>query len=151
MGGAACLDVSMKQRAISTDQLRAVWQNRQRGVYSVPIGALVRALVKSEGLDRPNAIRSLRGTWEELVGPELSRHSQLDGFRRGTLRVRVDSAAHMAELQVLVRAGLAEWVAAKFDQRPVSSIRLRLGEQVPRQDRCPKQQAKSKRKDSRAG
>lgn len=141
----------MEQRAVSTDRLRAVWQNRQRGAEPVPVGALVRALVRSEGLDQPNLLRSLRGTWEELVGPELSQHSRLEGFRRGTLRVQVDSAAHMAELQVLVRAGLAERVAANFGQRPVSSIRLRLGGQGLRRDHRPNRQAKRKGKSSRGG
>ena len=96
------------------------------------MGTLIRAFIKAQGLDRPSPLAVLRSTWDELVGSELSRHSRLEGFRRGTLRVVVDSAAHMSELQTLIRSGLTEQIAERFDQRPISSIRLRLGHQLRR-------------------
>ena len=120
-------DVLMKPRAIATDQLQQVWQNRQPKAGPIAVGPLIRAFVKDQGLDHPSPLAALRSIWGELVGVELSRHSRLEGFRRGSLRVVVDSAAHMSELQTLVRSGLTERIAERFDQRPISSIRLRLG------------------------
>ncbi len=120
-------DVLMKPRAIGTERLRQVWQNRQPKVGPVAVGPLIRAFVKDWGLERPSPLAALHSVWGELVGVELSRHSRLEGFRRGTLRVVVDSAAHMSELQTLVRSGLTDRIVERFDQRPISSIRLRLG------------------------
>ncbi len=93
------------------------------------LGVLVRTLVQAEGLDKPSPLASLRGIWEELVGVELSRHSRLEGLRRGTLRVEVDSAAHMAELKGLVQAGLAKQLSERSEDRTVRAIGLRLGSQ----------------------
>ena len=117
----------MKLKAPGTDQLKQVWQNRQRWDGFASVGSLVRALIKSRGLDRPNPLTALRSVWEDMVGPELSQHSSLEGVRRGSLRVLVDSAVHMAELQTLIRAGLAERLGKCYGERPISQIRLRLG------------------------
>lgn len=117
----------MRRMAVSADQLRQIWQNRQCRKNAVPVGQLVRAVLKAERLDGPSPLTDLRTVWADEVGLELSRHSRPEALRRGTLRVQVDSAVHLAELQSLVQAGLAKRVAAAFDQRPIKTIRLRLG------------------------
>ena len=121
----------MNKPTFSVEQLRQAWQNRQRGTGAVSIGTLVRSLVQTEGLDKPSPLASLQGHWDEQVGLELSRHSRLEGLRRGTLRVEVDSAAHMVELKGLVQAGLAKQLSECFEDRVVKTIRLRLGSQRP--------------------
>ena len=123
------LDVQINRPAASADQLRRVWQNRQPGREPVRLGVLVRALVQAERLNKPSPLASLGGIWEELVGAELSRHSRLEGLRRGTLRVEVDSAAHMAELKGLVQGGLAKQLSERFEDGALRAIRLRLGSQ----------------------
>jgi len=117
----------MKRTAFSTDQLQRVWQSRQPRTPPVPVGSLVKALLKAERLDEPSPLADLRRLWADAVGLELSRHSRPEALCRGTLRVVVDSAVHLAELQALVLAGLSERIAEKFEQRPVKTIRLRLG------------------------
>ena len=117
----------MRRMAVSTDQLQQAWQNRQRDTEPVPVGTLIRALIKAERLDTPNPLINLRKAWAESIGPELSCHSRPESLRRGTLSVMVDSAAHLTELQSLARSGLVEGVAARFCQRPIKRIRLRLG------------------------
>ena len=121
----------MNKPRVSVDQLRHVWQNRQRGTGAVSLGTLVRSLVRTEGLDSPGPLASMQGIWDEQVGLELSRHSRLEGLRRGTLRVEVDSAAHMVELKGLVQAGLAKQLSEGFEDSVVKTIRLRLGSQRP--------------------
>ena len=116
-----------EKRAVSPAQLERAWQNRQAKGTAVRLGEIVRAFVRVEGLDRPSPLAELCGIWEELVGLELSRHSRLEGLRRGTLRVEVDSAAHMAELKILVQGGLAGRLGARAEAQAVRSIRLRLG------------------------
>ena len=98
----------MNKPAVSAEQLRRAWQNRQPSREPIRLGVLVRALAQAEGLNKPSPLVHLQGIWDEQVGDELSRHSRLEGFRRGTLRVEVDSAVHMAELKGLVQVGLAE-------------------------------------------
>ena len=93
------------------------------------LGVVVRALVQAEGLNKPSPLANLEGIWRELVGVELSRHSRLEGLRRGMLRVEVDSAAHMAELKGLVQGGLAKQLSERFEDGALRAIRLRLGSQ----------------------
>ena len=119
----------MRARGPSTEQLQCAWQNRQRADTAVSIGAAVRAFVATEGLQQPSPLTYLRGIWEQLVGPELSRHSSLEGLRRGTLRVTVDSAAHLTELQALVRAGLAADLSDQLEDQSIRTVRLQLGGQ----------------------
>ena len=118
-----------KEPAVNNERLQWSWQNRQAGSVFVRLGTVVRALIRAEGLDKPNALASVQGIWEELVGVELGRHSRLDGFRRGTLRVEVDSAAHMAELRGLIQMGLPEQLNERCENIGVRSIRLKLGSQ----------------------
>ena len=113
----------------SIEQLQRVWQNRQPRSGPVRLGAVVQALVQTEGLNKPNPLASLQGHWDEQVGPELSRHSRLEGLRRGTLRVEVDSAAHMVELKGMVQGGLTKQLSECFEDRAIRTIRLRLGSQ----------------------
>ena len=117
----------MRRTAFSTDQLQQIWRNRQARAKPVQVGSLVQALLKAERLDGSDPLAELHDLWAQIVGPELSRHSRPDALRRGTLRVMVDSAAHMAELQCLVRAGLVNKIAEQFNKRPIKTIRLRLG------------------------
>ena len=119
----------MNKPAVSVEQLRRAWQNRQPSREPVRLGVLVRALVQAQGLNKPSPLAHLQEIWDEQVGPELSGHSRLEGFRRGTLRVEVDSAAHMAELNALVQVGLAEQLSERFEDWTVKAIRLRLGSQ----------------------
>ena len=119
----------MNKSVASVKQLQQTWQNRQPSRDPVRLGVLVQALVQAEGLDKPSPLASLQSIWEELVGVELSRHSRLEGLRRGTLRVEVDSAAHMAELKELVQGVLAEQLSERSEDWTVRAIRLRLGSQ----------------------
>ncbi len=121
----------MNKPTVSEEQLQHAWQNRQRGTGAVPLGVIVRSLVQAEGLNKPSPLASLQGLWDEKVGLELSRHSRLEGLRRGTLRVEVDSAAHMVELKGLVQAGLAKQLSDCFEDRAIRTIRLKLGSQGP--------------------
>ena len=117
----------MNKPAVSVEQLRRVWQSRQPSSEPVRLGVLTRALVQAQGLNKPSPLAYLQGIWDEQVGPELSRHSRLEGFRLGTLRVEVDSAAHMAELSALVQVGLAQQLTELSEDWTVKTIRLRLG------------------------
>ena len=117
--------------AVRTDQLRQAWQNRQPRGEPVRLGVLVKALVQAEGLKEVSPLAGLQDVWEQQVGPELSKHSRLEGFRRGTLRVEVDSAAHMAELKGLVQDGLTDRLNEWSQERAIKSIHLRLGSQGP--------------------
>ena len=121
----------MNKPKVSAEQLRRVWQNRQPRSEPVRLGGLVRSLVQQEGLNKPSPLAGLQGLWDEQVGPELSRHSRLEGLRRGTLRVAVDSAAHMVELKGLVQGGLDKQLNERFEDGAVRIIRLRLGSQRP--------------------
>jgi hypothetical protein len=57
---------------------------------------------------RHTKMSQLARYWCSLVPPLLDDHCTLDSFHRGTLTVRVDSAAHLYELKQLLLAGLQE-------------------------------------------
>lgn len=116
----------MKARGPTTEQLKYAWHNRQIAGAPVRVGAVIKALVAAEGLDKPSPLSGFCSIWEELVGPELSSHSSPQGLRRGTLQVVVDSAAHLTELKALVGMGLAEQLTARLEEHPIKAIRLKL-------------------------
>ncbi len=125
------LDVYMNKPTVSAEQLRRAWQNRQPRSEAVRLGVLVRSLVQSQGLNKPSPLAGLQELWDQQVGSELSRHSRLEGLRRGALRVEVDSAAHMVELKGLVQGGLAKQLSECCEDKVIRTIRLKLGSQRP--------------------
>ena len=78
-------------------------------------------------IPRRKKLSQLGDAWRELLPAEIVEHSCLESFRGGQLRVLVDSAAHMAELNLLIREGLSEQIRQMCPNLPLSKIKLVRG------------------------
>ena len=76
---------------------------------------------------RQKRLALLTQAWAETLPPELVEHSCLENFTRGQLRVLVDSASHLAELDMLVRETLLQQLQQMCPQLPLSRIKLVRG------------------------
>ena len=59
----------------------------------------IAGFLKESGLGRGDANAQGFAAWSRSLGPELSRRARPVAFHGGELRVEVDSAAHLHELQ----------------------------------------------------
>lgn len=67
--------------------------------------------------------------WAELVPETLRTHTRLEGFSHGTLRVAVDSSAHLYELNQLLRGGLERELIRRQPSGPsLRRVRLRVAD-----------------------
>ena len=80
-------------------------------------------------------IEKLRQTWRELLPAELVSHSYPQNLRRGTLRVMVDDAGAMCELNWVIQEGLLEQLRQCCPGISLSEIKTVRGRgQGPGQD-----------------
>ena len=64
--------------------------------------------------------------WRELVPDALERHTCLESFQRGVLRVAVDSSAHLYELDRLLREGLEKQLITSVKGASLRKVHLRV-------------------------
>ncbi len=69
--------------------------------------AAVESVLQSRGWHPQIAVHTVTGRWDEIVGPAIAAHAQLDGFTDGVLQVRCDSTAWATQLRLLVPELLA--------------------------------------------
>jgi len=62
------------------------------------------------------------------TGPDLVRRTRVGDFRRGVLRVRVESSTLLAELVAFRRAGLLEALQRNTEGLLIHELRFELGE-----------------------
>jgi len=59
-------------------------------------------------IPRKKKLARLAQAWQELLPEEILRHTSLESFRAGKLKIYVDSGPHLAELNLMLREGLME-------------------------------------------
>lgn len=64
--------------------------------------------------------------WQSLVPEDLRRHTRLESFQRGTLRVAVDSSARLYALDRLLREGLKTTLIQQHQGAALRKVQLRL-------------------------
>jgi hypothetical protein len=75
--------------------------------------------------------------WSQLVPAEMHEHTRLEGLQRGTLRVAVDSAAHLYELDRLLRGGLERQMITGYRGGSLRRVKLVLSREAPDGGRRP--------------
>lgn len=89
------------------------------------LGDLVRTADRSGGLSRARASE----VWDEVVGPEIARHTVSLAMRRGELLVHVDSHAWAAQLGLLAE-DLSDRINSVLGETLVGSIRFTVSREV---------------------
>ena len=99
---------------------------RPRRTQPVALARLVPKVLGELGFDETALILRITGRWEEVVGPEASRHSRPDVLRAGVLEALVDSSVWSQEIQVQ-RARILGELRRIFGEDAPKELRLRLG------------------------
>jgi len=108
-------------------QLDRVWRNRQRPGTVHPLKEGVQFFLKKVVYPREKKMSAVAHAWTELLPEELQEHSWLAGIQKGQLKVLVDSAAHLYELNLLVKGGLLNQLRDLCPNVSLSAIRLERG------------------------
>jgi len=67
-------------------------------------------------------------TLEKLIPEEILQHICLESFRSGQLQIMVDSAAHLAELNLMIREGLLDQMRELCPQAGLLGMKLIRGQ-----------------------
>ena len=110
------------------EKLRGICKGRQLRPAAKQFGVSVDHFMRRVVIPRRKKLSQLGQAWGELLPAELLEHSCLEEFRRGNLRVLVDSSVHYAELDMLVRAGLVDEMREKCPSLPIARIKLARGQ-----------------------
>jgi hypothetical protein len=92
---------------------------------AVRVGEVVQQLVDNQLSPRQTALDLLNKLWRQLLPIELVRHSKIVELSGGQLKVQVDSASYMYELQ-LCSSGLLGELQRLCPQVRVKEIKLVL-------------------------
>lgn len=104
-------------------QLQSLWQRRQFYNRVVPLSQPLDRLMKHTLAKRVRQLSALVAAWDELIPQSIGEHTALEGFSRGVLTVKVDSAAHRFQLRTLLDGGLMKELQARV---PAALNKVRL-------------------------
>ena len=107
--------------------LQNTWKQRQLSEAAAPLGKHLNAFARKAIAPRKRHLSELAQAWQELLTSELVEHSSLESYRAGQLRVLVDSAPHLFELDILVKEGLIDKLQEMCPDLPLIRIKLIRG------------------------
>ncbi len=109
------------------EKLVRVWKSRQMTSRTKSLKDTVDQFLRRQVIPRRKKLSRIAEAWNNLLPEELLKHSCLDRFSRGTLYVRVDSAVHLSELNILIKEGLLEQIRQMCPSLSISKIKLTYG------------------------
>lgn len=98
-----------------------------KGPQPQPLGQELVRLFKQEIEPLHRKVGKVAEVWMALVPQMFQERTALVSFRAGTLTVAVDSAPHLYELQLLLRAGLQKQILLAGARHGLKKITLRRG------------------------
>ena len=112
----------------SPERLQRVHRQRQVKSRVKPLGNLVDHILGRLVLPKQAEIEALRRAWQELLPKELQLHSCLESLNRGQLRILVDNASSLYELNLMAEEGLLEQIRQASPKVRVSRIKFVRGQ-----------------------
>ena len=112
----------------SPERLQRVHRQRQVKSRVKPLGNLVDHILGRLVLPRQADIEALRQAWQELLPKELQWHSRLESLHRGQLRVLVDNASSLYELNLMAEEGLLDQIRQVCPKVKVWRIKFLRGQ-----------------------
>ena len=107
-------------------QLHWLWQRRGAKDRSQSLGVILGGLAGSVWFKQQKHLGRIVQALHELLPAELANHLAVDGLRRNTLHLRVDSAAHRYELEV-VKESLLDELNRRVNGVFIGEIKLAMG------------------------
>lgn len=71
--------------------------------------------------------KNIREKWEKVVGKEISVHTEARAVKRGTLYVKVDSAAWLHHIAAFKKEEILRLIQEEFKEIYISEIRFYVG------------------------
>ncbi len=88
------------------------------------IGAVIQEWLKKNGLEEKVQQKSIPGYWEEIVGPTVARHAEVERVDHGRMYIRVESSVWRNEI-MLRREEIRSKVNQRFGSEIVREIVVR--------------------------
>ncbi|MDD4891780.1 MAG: DUF721 domain-containing protein [Phycisphaerae bacterium] len=107
-------------------QLHWLWKSRSARDRSQPIGVVLGGLAGSIWFKQQKHLGRIVQALRDVLPTELADHLAIDGLRRNTLHLRVDSAAHRYELE-MIKDSLLESLNEQINGLFIRDIRFTLG------------------------
>lgn len=109
-------------------KLQQVCQARSRPQRVKPLGELLDKFLRQAVIPRQKKLSRLGRAWQELLPPELGEHSCPESLHSSRLRILVDDAASMYELELLLKEGLLEQLRTCCPRMSISQVKLVRGQ-----------------------
>ena len=109
------------RQKISFDKAR---QNRWKDKM---LGKVAEDFFKRKVKKKYNRLNKVCYAWQELLPVSLQDHSCIESLNKGVLKVLVDNQAYYAELDMLVRSGLADQILELEPSLPAFKIKIVRG------------------------
>ena len=109
------------------ERLQRVHRQRQVKITVKPLGDIVNHILGQLVLPKQAEIETLRQVWQEILPEELRRHSCLESINRGQLRVLVDNASSLYELNLMAEEGLLDQIYQACPKVKISRIKFVRG------------------------
>lgn len=93
-------------------------------------GAVVDALLDSEGWRKNTEVAAALARWDQIVGPELAAHVTAESFVDGVLTLQADSTAWATQMRLLLPS-IRSAIDGALGRGVVADIRIN-GPQAPR-------------------
>jgi predicted nucleic acid-binding Zn ribbon protein len=98
------------------------------GRAPVPVGSAVEHVLRHLGAPPRDALATIFGQWDRLVGAQVAEHAEPVSVRDGTLVVRAQDPAWASQLRWLERE-LVERLADALGAGVVTAIEVRVGDE----------------------
>ena len=108
-------------------RLRTIWHQRQFRENSAHLSEPLTLLMKHTLGKKVRQLGKLSEIWDTTVPEEITSHTALESFSRGTLTVTVDTSAHRFQLRTLLNGGLMKILQQQFSGA-LNRIRLVPGQ-----------------------
>lgn len=118
----------MTHRSPQDAELQRLHRVKQRNAPSGdPLGPEMLSFFKNSVQKRQTKLSGIAEAWSRLIPEHLLEHCALESLSAGTLRVIVDSSAHLYELKQLLLAGLQQQMLIACKPSGLRKITLKLG------------------------
>ena len=117
------------------EHLRQIHERRAKTRMAARLGDNVVAFMKHVVEPRHKRLAAVAQAWNALVPVELAEHTCVEELKRGRLKVLVDSAPHLHELNMLLRDDLLEQLRQACPSVQLWRVKLERGQWYRKDDK----------------
>src|SRR5262245_8415316 len=112
----------------ATAELQRLARNKRREPAPTPLlGPELIGFFKHSVEKRHTKLGAIAQKWAQLIPQTLQDHCALESFQTGTLKVIVDSSAHLYELKQLLLSGMNDQLLLACRSSGLRKINLKIG------------------------